>query len=340
MSSHPCVPRWMPISLILAGIYNLLWGTITVLFPHAFFRLIDMQPPLYPQIWQCVGMIVGVYGIGFLIAARDPLRHWPIVLVALLGKIFGPIGFLLAVFQDELPWSWGITILTNDLIWWIPFTGILYASFRFHADTTGGGDPIDLSTALSQFKNQQGATLGELSLGQPLLVLFFRHSGCTFCREAMARLAEHRKEIEAQGVKIALVHMSPPQNAAQTFARYGLEDLHCFSDPQCQLYRAFELRRGSFGNLFGPQSWWRGAVAGIIRRHGLGLPVGDGFRMHGAFLLQDGRILQSFRAQNASDQPDLVSLSCIPNSQAADATCSYAADAPQESAVESAEGST
>ena len=46
-----------------------------------------------------MGMIVGVYGIGYLIAARDPRTHWPIVLVGLLGKVFGPIGFvaLLAV---------------------------------------------------------------------------------------------------------------------------------------------------------------------------------------------------------------------------------------------------
>ena len=39
--------------------------------------------PRYPQIWQCVGMIVGVYGVGYLVAASDPLRHWPIVLVGM-----------------------------------------------------------------------------------------------------------------------------------------------------------------------------------------------------------------------------------------------------------------
>jgi hypothetical protein len=71
-----------------------------------------------PVIPQCVGMIVGVYGIGYLIAASDPLRHWPIVLVGFLGKIFGPIGFLAAGLRGDLPWSWGVTILSNDLIWW------------------------------------------------------------------------------------------------------------------------------------------------------------------------------------------------------------------------------
>ena len=123
-------PRWMRTTLVLAGVYNLLWGAFIIAAPNAIFEWADMSPPLYPQIWQCVGMIVGVYGIGYLIASRDPLRHWPIVLVGLLGKVFGPIGFLDAAAKGDLPWSFGWTIITNDLIWWIPFTLILISARR------------------------------------------------------------------------------------------------------------------------------------------------------------------------------------------------------------------
>lgn len=123
---------WMKLTLVLAGIYNLLWGGWVVLWPHAAFSLIEMDPPRYPEIWQCVGMVVGVYGIGYLLAARDPCRHWPIVLVGLLGKIFGPIGFLQAAAAGTLPWIAGLTILTNDLIWWVPFTIILWRAYQHH----------------------------------------------------------------------------------------------------------------------------------------------------------------------------------------------------------------
>lgn len=75
-------------------------------------------------------MIVGVYGIGYLIAARNPLRHWPITLVGLLGKILGPIGFVGAVIDGQLPLAFGVTIITNDLIWWLPFGLILYRAFQ------------------------------------------------------------------------------------------------------------------------------------------------------------------------------------------------------------------
>lgn len=112
--------------LIAAGIYNVVWGIAVVLFPNLWFELAAMELPRYPQIWQCVGMIVGVYGLGYLIAASDPLRHWPITLVGLLGKIFGPIGFVVALVSGQLPLAFGAIIVTNDLIWWFPFTAILY----------------------------------------------------------------------------------------------------------------------------------------------------------------------------------------------------------------------
>ncbi len=131
LAASDSAPHWMGVWLWAAGIYNVAWGAWVILDPHALFRWSDLPQPNYPQIWQCVGMIVGVYGVGYMIAACDPVRHWPIVLVGLLGKIFGPIGFLSAVLSGELPWKFGSTIITNDVIWWIPFGAILlYAASR------------------------------------------------------------------------------------------------------------------------------------------------------------------------------------------------------------------
>ena len=77
-------------------------------------------------------MIVGVYGVGYAVAARDPLRHWPIVLVGLLGKVFGPIGFLQAALAGDLPWSFGWVLVGNDLVWWLPFAAILWRAATDH----------------------------------------------------------------------------------------------------------------------------------------------------------------------------------------------------------------
>jgi small multidrug resistance pump len=129
--------RWMTITLYAAAIYNLAWGAFTILFPNAIFDWLGADRPNYPGIWQCVGMIVGVYGIGYALAARDPARHWPIVLVGLLGKIFGPIGFIdQALIQKTFPLAFGWTIITNDLMWWVPFALILIHARRVHVNNS------------------------------------------------------------------------------------------------------------------------------------------------------------------------------------------------------------
>jgi len=122
--------KWPFYTLIFAGVYNLVWGIISVLFPFLYFDFAKIERPIYPEIWQCVGMIVGVYGIGYIIAAKNPYKHWVIIFVGLLGKIFGPIGFLFNLITGVFPISFGILILFNDLIWWIPFGVILFSVYN------------------------------------------------------------------------------------------------------------------------------------------------------------------------------------------------------------------
>lgn len=130
------IPTWHRTVLAAAAAYNLAWGTVVVLFPTLPFALMAAEPPRYPAIFQCLGMVIGVFGIGYAIAAVDPRRHWPMVLVGLLGKTFGPVGFLWAASRGELPWSFGVTILANDMVWWVPFWLILWQSMAVAESVT------------------------------------------------------------------------------------------------------------------------------------------------------------------------------------------------------------
>jgi small multidrug resistance pump len=126
--AHACGSSpWLGRVLVAGGIYNLLWGATVVITPDLPFRLAGMEPlsGTGRAIWQCLGMVIGVYGIGYLAASTAPSRHWPIVLVGLLGKVFGPIGFVWTAMRGDIPWTFGWTIITNDLIWWVPFAMIL-----------------------------------------------------------------------------------------------------------------------------------------------------------------------------------------------------------------------
>jgi hypothetical protein len=290
-------------TLRAAGIYNLIWGAVVVLFPAQPFAWLGMEPPNYPELWQCIGMVVGVYGIGYWIAARDPARHWPIVLVGWLGKVLGPIGFLNAALAGSLPWSFGLVNVANDLVWWVPFTLILYYAWRTNSAPPDVG-VLSLAEATSKIRSEQGHTIGELSAGVGVLLVFIRHAGCTFCREALADLSAERTTIESRGLRLAVVHMSGPQPGAALLARYGLADVDHFSDPDCRLFRAFDLARGTAGQVLGPGIWWRGFVA--LLRHGVGKLEGDGFQLGGAFLVRDGQIVAAQRLQTSAERMELA----------------------------------
>jgi hypothetical protein len=114
------------LTLRIAAIYNVLWGAWVVLFPNHFFDLLDMPRLNHPMIWQGMGMVIGVYGLAYWWASFDPVKFWPIVAVGFLGKIFGPMGYVLNLLLGTAYPQFGWTLLTNDLIWWIPFAWVLW----------------------------------------------------------------------------------------------------------------------------------------------------------------------------------------------------------------------
>jgi hypothetical protein len=299
MKTEPTWPRFI---LRLAAIYNLLWGAWVILFPNHLFDWTGIARPNYPGIWQCVGMIVGVYGVGYWFAASDFRRHWPIVLVGFLGKVFGPIGFIQSAITGALPWSWGATILTNDLIWWVPFGAMLYLAFKDNTDPKRRSSQVwSLDEANQRALSSNGQGLASMSRDRDVLVVFLRHAGCTFCRETLDELSKRREEWTLKKIQPVVVHMGSPDEGNAMMARWGLSDVPHISDPECRLFQAYELPRGTFSQLFGLRVWIEGFRAAILKGYGFGKLVGDGFQMSGAYLIRDGRIVSAAPSRDAAD---------------------------------------
>ena len=108
-------------TFVLAGLYNILWGLYAAIDPQYVFRFAGMEPMVHPQIFACLGMVVGLYGILYLEVARKPENGFLLAAVGLAGKVLGPIGLLVLIGQGEWPAETLILCLTNDFIWWIPF---------------------------------------------------------------------------------------------------------------------------------------------------------------------------------------------------------------------------
>ena len=109
-----------------AGVYNIAWGLYSVSDPQWLFRYAGLPLQNHPQVFACLGMVVGLYGIIYLEVARVPERGWLLAAVGLVGKVLGPIGLAQLIRTGQWPASTIVLCLTNDLIWWIPFSLYLY----------------------------------------------------------------------------------------------------------------------------------------------------------------------------------------------------------------------
>lgn len=164
-----------------------------------------------------------------------------------------------------------------------------------------------LQGALARARCASGESLLEASRRTTLLVVFLRHNGCTFCREALADLSRDRARLERDGARICLVLMAEDAEAEALLRRYGLDDVLRVSDPSRALYHAFGLERGRLEQLMN-LSILRRAISSTLRGNVIGRTIGDPKQMPGVFVLRDGRVLRAHRHRSAADRPDYLSL--------------------------------
>jgi hypothetical protein len=106
---------------LAAGLYNLAWGAYSALDPQWLFRFARMTPINYPEIFACLAMVIGLYGLLYFRVALHPERGFAIAAVGLAGKILGPLGLAFLIWRGLWPVRSLVLCLTNDFIWWIPF---------------------------------------------------------------------------------------------------------------------------------------------------------------------------------------------------------------------------
>ena len=176
--------------------------------------------------------------------------------------------------------------------------------------TSATGSVDEMAAALASVRTESGATLLALAEASPVLLVFLRHFGCSFCRKAISDVAELGPELEKRGVRPVFVHLGTPELAKAHFDYYGLSDVERVNDPGAAVYQlpVFALgRTNPLGQAMNPVVWV-GWLKGALFKHGIGKIQGDGHQMPGLFFLKDAKIVRRFVYKMIADEPDYLKL--------------------------------
>ena len=108
--------KWMRIVLVTGGIYHLLFAAWTFFCPMHALGLFKCEAVWQPILWQTFGIISAILGLGLVIAAKNPIQHWPIVLLGFIASIIAISLIGSAVFREELPATALLMLGVNDVI--------------------------------------------------------------------------------------------------------------------------------------------------------------------------------------------------------------------------------
>src|ERR1700733_10534132 len=145
-----------------------------------------------------------------------------------------------------------------------------------------GTDSRDqVAQVLASVRTESGASLLELAEASSLLLIFLRHFGCSFCRQAISDVADLKDELARRGVRPVFVHLGTPERAKPFFEYYGIGDVERVSDPRGAVYRlpVFQLERQSPLMVLIQPSVWVAWLKGAFFKHGIGTIKEDGSQM-------------------------------------------------------------
>lgn len=293
--------------LLASGLCGIVWGIIAIIYAQNWFDNLG-----HAELFQAMGLYELALGIAYLMASNNPLRNWQIVLIGFIIKITLTLGYLYYSLVKVEPDFIFQMILITDLVWILPFALVLYNAYihdQLLDNEMIGLQAASLNSIMHTMDTNKQNNLYKLSEQQPVLLVFLRHFGCSFCRDTLMRIGELRKGIEDKQIKIVLVNMYDNATAEDNLKEYNLADLDYIADEESILYKTFKLRRATFSQIFGIKVFIKMLKIFFIKGTFSSLTEqADTFQMPGIFLVKNGNIIQQYNYTSIADTPPILEI--------------------------------
>lgn len=116
---------WMRWLLRFVGTYNILAGISMLVFYHEGYKLLGLKRPELVLPLQLVGVMVGLFGVGYHMVASNPLAHRGVLMLGFWSKALGSTLGVYYVCRGKLPPVFLAVLFFADIMYLPPFLAIM-----------------------------------------------------------------------------------------------------------------------------------------------------------------------------------------------------------------------
>ena len=136
---------------------------------------------------------------------------------------------------------------------------------------------------------------------RPLVLIFLRHLGCTFCQQQLAWLRRDYAKIKALGADVVCVSQGDPKVGKAYSILYALPFPLLVCGEDLSVFDTYGLKEGTSLQLLHPRLLFR-ALVSFMQGHVQTKMEGRGRQLGGGFVIDtDGVIRYLYRSSDASD---------------------------------------
>lgn len=121
---------WMRPLLCLAGVFNISAGVCMVVFYHEGYKLLGIPRPELVLPVQIMGILVALFGVGYLLVAKNPVENRNILALGFWSKALSSALAISYVANGQMPLSFLPVVIFADIVYLPPFYLILRSLYR------------------------------------------------------------------------------------------------------------------------------------------------------------------------------------------------------------------
>jgi CDP-diglyceride synthetase len=117
--------KWMKFLLRFVAVFNVLAGLFMLIGYHETYKIIGMDKPKISFPIQLVGILVGLFGVGYYLVAKNPVENRNLLMLGFWSKFLGSCLGTYYVVRGDLPLTFIAVYFFADVIYLPPFYLIL-----------------------------------------------------------------------------------------------------------------------------------------------------------------------------------------------------------------------